>query len=260
MSKIEVFQMKIVADKSCTTGHTLFLHDNYPNKKDDEYCILVTNIPPYCDEHCLHRLFEGCGKILSLKFTKQARKPKTTENTSKFFPSAPVEGFKMAYITYDCTEAVEKALKKSKLDEIHYLSSESTKLITGLRKWCLDYVRNQPDPVKMQMEIDEYMAEFDAKVKKEQEVELANEGIPDEEGWVKVTTRGRNPGVSRTEANQTRIRRKEKQKRKEKEMLSIYKYQVRESKREQIANLRKKFEEDKLKIKNLKESRKFRPF
>lgn len=58
------------------------------------------------------------------------------------------------------------------------------------------------------------------------------EGVPDEEGWVKVTRKGRKPGLPRTEAANLRVLEKEKQKRARKELLNFYAWQHREAKRE----------------------------
>lgn len=58
------------------------------------------------------------------------------------------------------------------------------------------------------------------------------EGVPDEEGWVKVTRKGRKPGLPRTEAANLRLLEKEKQKRARKELLNFYAWQHREAKRE----------------------------
>jgi ribosomal RNA-processing protein 7 len=43
-------------------------------------------------------------------------------------------------------------------------------------------------------------------------------------------------------------------------VLDFYQHQARENKREQLADLRRKFEEDKKKIEKMKETRKFNPF
>lgn len=58
------------------------------------------------------------------------------------------------------------------------------------------------------------------------------EGVPDQEGWVKVTRKGRKPGLPRTEAANLRVLEREKQKRARKELLNFYAWQHRETKRE----------------------------
>lgn len=65
----------------------------------------------------------------------------------------------------------------------------------------------------------------DAKAKEE-------DGVPDDEGWVKVTRRGRRPVLPRTEAASLRVLEREKRKRARKELLNFYAWQHRETKME----------------------------
>lgn len=58
------------------------------------------------------------------------------------------------------------------------------------------------------------------------------EGVPDEEGWVKVTRRGRRPVLPRTEAASLRVLDRERRKRARKELLNFYAWQHRETKME----------------------------
>lgn len=58
------------------------------------------------------------------------------------------------------------------------------------------------------------------------------EGVPDEEGWVKVTRRSRRPVLPRTEAASLRVLEREKRKRARKELLNFYAWQHRETKME----------------------------
>ncbi|XP_051045066.1 putative ribosomal RNA-processing protein 7 homolog B [Phodopus roborovskii] len=86
------------------------------------------------------------------------------------------------------------------------------------------------------------------------------EGVPDEEGWVKVTRRGRRPVLPRTEAASLRVLEREKRKRARKELLNFYAWQHRETKMEHLAQLHNKFEEDKQRIEPMRAQRKFRPY
>lgn len=58
------------------------------------------------------------------------------------------------------------------------------------------------------------------------------EGVPDDEGWVKVTRRGRRPVLPRTEAASLRVLEREKRKRARKELLNFYAWQHRQTKME----------------------------
>jgi ribosomal RNA-processing protein 7 len=55
-------------------------------------------------------------------------------------------------------------------------------------------------------------------------------------------------------------RRHPKKKKRTYELKNFYAHQMREEKREQLARLRKKFEEDKARIERMKSARKFKPF
>ena len=54
--------------------------------------------------------------------------------------------------------------------------------------------------------------------------------------------------------------RKKKKKKKAQVGLHVYPWQLRESQREQVAELRRKFEEDKKRVANMRAQRRFKPF
>lgn len=95
---------------------------------------------------------------------------------------------------------------------------------------------------------------------------------PDEEGWITVARKTPRTqlvgiaictGISRhplLTIMQQRPARLEWKKRRQKELLNFYQFQQRETQREAIAELRKKFEKDKQKVAELRSKRKFRPF
>lgn len=70
------------------------------------------------------------------------------------------------------------------------------------------------------------------RVLQEEEKAAEQEGVPDEEGWVKVTRRGRRPVLPRTEAASLRVLERERRKRARKELLNFYAWQHRETKME----------------------------
>lgn len=143
------------------------------------------------------------------------------------------------------------------------LSSDKCRLVSGLEKWRQEYLSSLPPPAdKLKAEIEQYMSEYDRKVEEEKEAAKKLEGVPDEEGWIKVTRLSKNTAAatSRPQSNDKRTKRKLKKRNREKELLHFYKFQVRESKKEQVMKLRQKFEEDKQQIARMKAARKFRPY
>ena len=85
---------------------------------------------------------------------------------------------------------------------------------------------------------------------------------PDEEGFITVTRHAKRTKTGDSDVSVTAARPAEiKQlKPKEAKYTDMYKFQTRQAKRDQIAELRQKFEEDKKKIERMKAARKFNPF
>ena len=161
--------------------------------------------------------------------------------------------FQVAYIVFRNSSSVDE-LMKSELSKVYYMSQKKRSLNSGMKKWCAEYRNQYPDAKAVQKEVDQFMTDFDMKeANKKAELEkLANE--PDEEGWT-VVTHGK-----KTLGDGERVTKRERKKRQKKELTNFYTFQQRESKREHIAVLRKKFEEDKKKIQQLRAARKFKPF
>ncbi|XP_027810357.1 ribosomal RNA-processing protein 7 homolog A [Marmota flaviventris] len=220
--------------------------------------LFVINVPPYCNEECLTRLLSPCGTVQSVELQEKpdlaesAKEPK-----SKFFHPMPIPGFQVAYVVFQKPSGVSAALT---LKGPLLVSTESHPVKSGIHKWISDYADSVTDPEALRVEVDTFMEAYDQKIAAEEEKAKEEEGVPDEEGWVKVTRRGRRPVLPRTEAASLRVLEKEKRKRARKELLNFYAWQHRETKMEHLAQLRKKFEEDKQRIELMRAQRKFRPY
>ncbi|VTJ70406.1 Hypothetical predicted protein [Marmota monax] len=170
---------------------------------------------------------------------------------------AQQQGFQVAYVVFQKPSGVSAALT---LRGPLLVSTESHPVKSGIHKWISDYADSVTDPEALRVEVDTFMEAYDQKIAAEEEKAKEEEGVPDEEGWVKVTRRGRRPVLPRTEAASLRVLEKEKRKRARKELLNFYAWQHRETKMEHLAQLRKKFEEDKQRIELMRAQRKFRPY
>lgn len=160
----------------------------------------------------------------------------------------------VAYIVFQRSISVKKATE-SEFSKVCFMSRKGKQIKTGLDKWCSEYTKQYPKPNKVQAKVDVFMAEFDSKEAKEKEEleRLTNE--PDDDGWTVVTHGKKTPGVVAE-----RVTKRDRKRKQRKELANFYTFQQRESKREHIAVLRKKFEEDKKKIELLRAARKFKPF
>ncbi|XP_045690796.1 ribosomal RNA-processing protein 7 homolog A [Phyllostomus hastatus] len=227
---------------------------SWPQKRT----LFVLNVPPYCTEECLSRLLSPCGPVQSVELhgkPELAGSPK--EPKSKFFHPKPIPGFQVAYVVFRKPSGVAAAVA---LKGPLLVSTESHPVQSGVHKWIRDYTDSILDPETLRVEVDTFMETYDKKIAEEEAKAKEEEGVPDDEGWVKVTRRGRRPVLPRTEAASLRVLEREKRKRARKELLNFYAWQHRQTKMEHLAQLRTKFEEDKQRIELMRAQRKFRPY
>jgi len=117
-----------------------------------------------------------------------------------------------------------------------------------------DLAAKHPDSSTLQNSIDTYMTEYDEKMEKEKQDLQNKTNRPDEDGFTLVQRKlKRTDGVPDDQV-------KAKANKAAQPLQNFYKFQQRDAKRDQLAILRKKFEEDKERIARLKKNRKFRPY
>jgi ribosomal RNA-processing protein 7 len=119
-----------------------------------------------------------------------------------------------------------------------------------------------PDSTSLQASVDAFMASFDeleaARIRAQ--ARLRNE--PDEDGFITVTRGGRAAPARAEDAERARERMKEKEEKKAKELANtnFYRFQGREKRKMEQAELMKRFEEDRKKVNEMRGRRgKFRP-
>ncbi|XP_069701614.1 ribosomal RNA-processing protein 7 homolog A isoform X2 [Periplaneta americana] len=211
-------------------------------------------------EESFKQIFGKFGSVTSVYFHQKPSAGPPQHEESEFFHTHPrIKGFKVAYVVFEHSKAVHKILNSNKDMEPLILNTEASPITCGLQKWCQEYNKRIPDISLLRKDIDTFMEKFDKEASRKavSEKEAMEE---DEEGWITVTKRGRNPGFARKESVEKKIMGKEKQRRSKKELQNFYRFQIRESKMKHLVNLRKKFDEDKKKLALLKQSRRFKPF
>lgn len=229
-----------------TSHHEIFIKEHivrHQSAETPQDCTLfVLNLPPYTTEDSLKRIFSAAGPVRNVFFKTQTKNPQN--------------GFKVAYVVFNNPQGLLKALKLKTLEP---LSTTKSPIDCGIKKWVKDYNKSIIHSKVLQKEINEFMATYD-KNQEEEKKQEQTAGEQDDDGWITVTKHGRNPGLSRKEVVEQKIKNKIEQSRKKKELRNFYTFQIRESKMKHLAGLRQKFEEDKKKINALKEARKFKPF
>jgi len=220
--------------------------------------LFLMNIPPYCDKICLKSLFKDCGTIKSINIVSTPRLKSESEAPIPLLKMMETveKDFQYAYVTFNEESSVDVALDMSKSKIIRNIKVDDS--LVGLNRWMKDYGELYPKESSVQSIVNEYMVEYDLNKAKEEEARK-EEGQPDDEGWVTVPVK-KKPNQDAQNAKKKFNKKLEKKKRSEKELMSFYLFQQREEKREKVAALRLKFEDDKKRITQLRQQRKFKPF
>ncbi|KAM6143223.1 putative ribosomal RNA-processing protein 7 homolog B [Erethizon dorsatum] len=173
-------------------------------------------------------------------------------------PSLPgYSGFWVAHVVFQRPSGVAATLT---LKGPLLVSTESHPVRSGLHQWISDYADVVAGPEALRVEVDMFMEAYDKKIAEEEAKAKEKEGVPDEEGWMKVTRQGQRPVLPRTEATSLRVLERERRKWALKELLNFYAWQHHETKMEHLAQLDKKFEENKQRIELLRAQSKFQPY
>ncbi|XP_074568915.1 uncharacterized protein LOC141825431 [Curcuma longa] len=133
----------------------------------------------------------------------------------------------------------------------------------GMRKWLNDYKQKRPGLKILQERIDEFIIAHEAQLEKERKEREAQAA---EGGWtVVVHHKGRKKttdpesGITVGSVAQAAVL-DNMAKRKSKVAEDFYRFQKREARRSEIMMLQSKFEQDKKRIKQLRDARKFKPY
>ena len=108
-----------------------------------------------------------------------------------------------------------------------------------------------PDKAQLLESVNTYMTAFAAKEAAQARLHAKQRQEPDEDGFITVTRGGRT-GPARHEVAQEQA---EKQKQKQKGLEDFYRFQSREKRKARAGELVKKFEEDKERVKRMRERR-----
>ncbi|XP_055587001.1 ribosomal RNA-processing protein 7 homolog A [Uranotaenia lowii] len=247
----EFTEVSLQYDAQDTACHRLLVKENVCRKvnklKPAGRTLFVLNVPPYASEESLKLAFALAGPVSSILLQE-----KPSEEYDKI-SEAGTNRFKVAYVVYEHPAGLRKLLKSRKLGPLN----SDGKLLTGIEKWVKAYQERIPDPVKLQQEIDRYMATYDEAVAKRKNAEP--DGEPDDEGWVTVSKNNANV-FSQREATINKMEEKMNTDQKQKLLKNFYTFQIREAKKQDVVSLRKKYDRDLQKMQQIKKTKRFKPY
>jgi ribosomal RNA-processing protein 7 len=112
-----------------------------------------------------------------------------------------------------------------------------------------------PDRDALQASVDAFSALFARREQEAAEIAKRLRNEPDEDGFVTVTRGGRAAPASRNEAEEAKRKMLEKQEKKKEELTNFYRFQLRERKKAEQAELLKRFEDDRRKLEAMRVKR-----
>ncbi|KAJ3176711.1 Ribosomal RNA-processing protein 7 A [Geranomyces variabilis] len=271
--------------------HYLFIRAHEPRKPDPSLpagrTLFIANVPTDATAAHFARLFRRCGAVERVAWGGNGN---GNGNGSKDDGVRQTGGH--AHVVFKQHDAVENAVgmksrarvwsaaaaaaaaEKSSVvkedndddDDVDDDGSakSSTRPLSGLAKYLAAHYAARPTLATLAAETNATLAAFeDAERAARAAVESAR-NVPDADGFVTVVRgRGRKgmncdgQGASVTAARAEDLT---KLKPKKKELVDFYRFQLRENKRNQLADLRRKFEDDKQKIAALRANRRFNPY
>lgn len=221
--------------------------------------LFVVNVPPYVNAEHLTKGFAIAGEVAHVVLADRKGNrfalPSTLNASSRHFTSvANTNVFKCAFIVFRLTKALRNALD---LDEVQLYQNDKTILTTGISKWQQEHAQSMPDDAAIELEVQQYIATFEQS-ELEQRV-AAKQPEVDDDGW-QVVKKGRGSGLEQKETTLKRLDDKVQEGKSKKELQNFYTFQIRDSKRQHVVGLRKRFENDKRKIETMKQARHFKPY
>eukprot|EP01087_Luapelamoeba_hula_P015374 TRINITY_DN458_c0_g1_i1.p1 TRINITY_DN458_c0_g1~~TRINITY_DN458_c0_g1_i1.p1 ORF type:complete len:355 (-),score=103.54 TRINITY_DN458_c0_g1_i1:26-1090(-) len=178
------------------------------------------------------------------------------------FPKAEPGVF--AHIVFDNADSVVAALAFDWATLTKPLHEEGEQ--RGVDKWIGDYLQMRQDPHTIMAQVDKFMYEFDKKQALLRQQEEEEAGKVDDDGFVMVRSKKGKKRVRDSDSGavvgtvKAGVDITTRDKKKPKTLDDFYRYQRRENRRKQLADLRIQFEEDKKRIAKMRLQRKFKPF
>ncbi|ODQ52179.1 hypothetical protein SAICODRAFT_138040 [Saitoella complicata NRRL Y-17804] len=169
-----------------------------------------------------------------------------------------------AHITFLEASGLQKVLSALVSEKLHQSPPLWGKNVNpgqpplGLARYQAHHTLSYPSRALLQATADKAIELFESRENMRAVALKRMRSEPDEDGFVTVTRGSRSaPGRA---ADEDELKEKTEEKKKKGELQDFYRFQLREKKREKMMELRRKFEEDKVRVREMREKRRFRPY
>ncbi|CAL1530844.1 unnamed protein product, partial [Lymnaea stagnalis] len=223
--------LQVKTSERSHANHHLFIKEHVATHQCIEWpqgrTLIVYNVSPYYKEDNMRVLLQGCGDILRVYI--QAKPSSAPVKKSSFSINASKKSAQVAYIVFKKASGVKNACKLA-YDQIRLMSDDKTVILSGLRAYMEDY-NNILDVSRLEKEAEAYMAAYYKRKDESDKRDKEQAGLPDEDGFIKVTRHGKNKGTRRTEETQKKGHDHIQKRNVKNELKDFYTFQFRETKR-----------------------------
>ncbi|KAJ1956901.1 hypothetical protein EC988_001107 [Linderina pennispora] len=268
--------------------HFVYFKAHKPKKEDvllpANRTLFMFNLPADATELSIRRLLKGTARVVQVLFhdvigrdviktsALEARLTASLASDSKDEDTKPVmrtqllgSGASAHVVVLEEQELANVLNMKSARREWPSGDPASDPLAYhGLSRYIYEYRAARPPIEMLKQDVDGYMAKFEEAQYERERLLAQQRNVPDADGFITVIRSGRKSTntdgtITVTAATANGIKSAEAKK-KDVQFGNMYRFQMRERKRDQLAELRKKFDEDKEKIARMRQNRHFRPY
>lgn len=162
-----------------------------------------------------------------------------------------------------CTRLLSKAKQLYKLETDPICWHDDNTKPFGYQKY-ITYGENQfPQHEILMKEVNNFMAVYNDAEEREKQTRRSRVGLVDEDGFTLVVnhTKGSKGSIAAQEnATQQKLKDEMNKRNKKKQMSDFYRFQIREQKKKATNDILKNYNDDKAKILELREKRRFKPY
>lgn len=217
--------------------HYIYIKKHSSKDKSDEgRTVFAVNLPVDADEHKIKQLCQSFGNTILEEFSKEESRGliKLVDKTS-------------------CNRFINQA-KSSKSGQVEWPGAQyGSRVFLALNR--TRYV----DKSTLKNQVDDYMTEFaEAEEEKQREVEQMS-GQVDEDGFIKVVASNRK-STAGIQGPKLLTKEDIDKNKKKKEKQDFYRFQLRQKKKEEMNNLLKRYQNDKEKVRQMRDKRRFKPY
>lgn len=240
---VKVTGEKVTGGASSSTYHIIYVkkHQSKDSSDSADRSVFLVNLPTDTSSKALRDLCQQLGNVIMEDFQSTGGNNGILELVDKTA----------------CKAFISKARQAVKSQTIAWNNSKS---LTGSLRYQTINRNNYKDVEELEENVNFHMEAFArAEEARARQVETLSQEV-DEDGFIKVINSKRKSLNGLATASAPADSSAPRKKKRSKEKADFYRFQIRDQKKQEMNQLLRRFHQDKLKVAQLKEQRRFKPY